>query len=132
MQELFFWLKWDLTSASLSLCLFIMDLLQYKNEKGSYKSLQGQEAQSWLALEAERNMLQKKRKKKMGKQRSVGSQKKNEAKKCQGIDWTALKTLRGGGWRKPQLQVAAVTECQGYRECEEAEPGENPPSGSPG
>lgn len=70
--------------------------------------------------------------KKMGKQRSVGSQKEKEAKKCQGIDWAALK--RGGGWRKAQLQVAEGTRCQEYRERggEEPERGENPPSGSPG
>lgn len=47
MQELFFvcfffflWSKWDLTWAPLSSCLCVMDLLQYKNKKGSYKSLQ--------------------------------------------------------------------------------------------
>lgn len=61
----------------------VMDLLQYKNKKGSYTSLQSQEARSWLALEEERNMLQQEEK--LGKQSTVGSQTKNEAKKRQGI-----------------------------------------------
>lgn len=52
-------------------------------------------------------------KKKNWGSRGVLAARKNEAEKCQGIDWAALKTLRGGGWRKAQLQVAAGTGCQG-------------------
>lgn len=86
-----------------------------------------------MALEAERNMLQKE-KKKIGEAEECWQPEKNEAEKCQGIDWAALKTLRGGGWRKAQLQVAAGAGCQGQGERggEEPERAENPPSGSPG
>lgn len=52
-------------------------------------------------------------KKKIGEAEECWQPEKNEAEKCQGIDWAALKTLRGGGWRKAQLQVAAGAGCQG-------------------
>lgn len=69
---------------------------------------------------------------KLGKQSSVGSQKKKmkqrnaKALSCSENPW-------GGGWRKLQLQVAAGTGCE-ETECGGAEPeqGENHPSGRPG
>lgn len=87
MQRIFFWAKCDLTWAALSLCNGFIAIQKYITA-----GRQGQEAQSWFALEEQRNMLQQEEK--IGEAEQCWQpQKKKTGSKEMPKHWAALKTL---------------------------------------
>lgn len=120
-----------------------MDWLQYKNKKGSYKSLQVDRVRRHRAgwLWNKRGTCCSK-KKNWGSRGVLAAIKKMKQRNAKALGCT--ENAGGGGWRKPQvfhgenlhpkLQVAAGTGCEEHRKRGGAEPehGENPPSARPG
>lgn len=87
----------------------VMGLLQHKNKKGSYKSLQVDRSSVNFGSRQENVAARRK----IGEAEEFWQPGK---KKMKQRHRAALKTLRGGGWRKAQLQVVGGTQSEVKRQ----------------